>query len=532
MTTPSVKDTEQSSFVVHEGDTDSPAFVSSYYGAMVDTWKMSRELMIGTRAVRDNASARIPKYAAETESDWSVRVSRTEVHPMFKVTVKGLAGLVCRKDVKLRDDVPAEIVSHAENIDGQGTAFPVFCKQLLTDGLQTGIFGVLVDCKPAPVREDGKKLSQEEEAQLGVRPYWVHYTVENILSIRTAVDRAGFLVLRQIVLHECVENPVGDFGYSELHQYRVFRRYLDRPDGEQVTFQLYQLDPNAKGRGKDDIKPVGNEDQVRNVNAIPFAFFYIGERTGPGKALPPLEDLMYTNVAHTQVLSDHRHSLHTASVPILVFIGAKVPKVRDESSGEEAQATIGPTDALEAPKDARIEYVEHSGQALSSSREELKDLEARAATQGLAMLTNETRMAETEEAKKIDKAQQDATLGSAARALEDGIEVCLAFHAQYLKKDTGGSAEVNKDFMNLQMDSGMIAALSSLVAADQLDLETMWDLLINGGILPDDFDKTAVLKKINDLVASRPVLTLPSNGKDNIKDVGSAKGDVGTREAA
>lgn len=524
--------TLESPFVVHDSEPDSPAFVGAHYVNSLPGWQMMRDLMAGTRAVRERASEYIPRSGAETAADWQVRVDRTEIHPMLKITVKGLTGLVMRKDVQLKEDVPPEIVDHAENIDGQGTAFPVFCKRLLEDGLQTGITGVLVDCKPAPPPVDGKKVTQFEERAAGVRPYWVHYTVENILSIRTAVDKTGFLVLTQIVLHECIENPFGDFGYQELHQYRVFRRRLDKPEGEQVTWQLYQLDPTSTSKRKEDIRSVSNEAPVSNVNAIPFAFIYIGEKTGPGRARIPLEDLAFTNIAHTQVRSDHRHSLHVASVPILVFVGASVPKTVNEEDGSETEQKIGPNDAIETPLEGDVKYVEHSGQALAASRNELKDLEAIAATQGLAMLTNETRMAETEEAKKIDKAQQDATLGSAARALEDAIEALLAFHAQYLKKDSGGSALVNKDFLNLAMDATMIGALSSLVAADQLDLETMWDLLIKGGVLPDDFNKKSVLKIINDKIALTPTLSLPSNKDGNIVDAGNAKEDVGPPIAA
>lgn len=524
--------TLESDFVVHEDEPDSPAFVGSNYVNSLTAWKMSRDLMRGTPAIRDGAEDYIPRSEAEDEADWETRVARTEVHPMFKITVKGLTGLVMRKDVQLKEDVPPEIVSHAENIDGQGTAFAVFCKRVLEDGLQTGLCGILVDCKPSPPPVDGKRVTQFEEAAAGVRPYWVHYAVENILSMRVATDHTGFLVLTQIVLHECIESPVGEFGYRDLHQYRVFRRDLKQPAGEQVTWQLYQLDPDATVKDKNAIKSVGNREPVRNVNAIPFAFVYIGEKTAPGRALPPLEDLMYTNIAHTQVRSDRRNALHVASVPILVFQGASLPKTVNEADGTESEQKIGPNDAVETPADGEVYYAETSGNALGASREELKDLEAIAATQGLAMLTNETRMAETEEAKKIDKAQQDATLGSAARALEDAIEVCLAFHAQYMKKDSGGSALVNKDFMNLAMDATMITALSSLVAADQLDLETMWDLLIKGGVLPDDFDQKSVLKKIMDKIASMPQLTLPSNDPGNIKDAGSAEEDVGLPVAA
>jgi hypothetical protein len=74
--------------------------------------------------------------------------------------------------------------------------------------------------------------------------------------------------------------------------------------------------------------------------------------------------------------------------------------------------------------------------------------------------------------------------------LQDAIERALGFHARYLglELEAGGSITINRDYENLTLDAGMIAALSGLVREGQLTLETLWKMLQEGNTLPEDFD--------------------------------------------
>ena len=91
-------------------------------------------------------------------------------------------------------------------------------------------------------------------------------------------------------------------------------------------------------------------------------------------------------------------------------------------------------------------------------------------------------------AKRIDKAEQDSALSTAARSCQDAIEVALAFHAQMLGLDPVGSIVINRDFERLSLDPQAIKQIADMVAAGTVSLETAWAMLRDGGALPDNFD--------------------------------------------
>ena len=54
---------------------------------------------------------------------------------------------------------------------------------------------------------------------------------------------------------------------------------------------------------------------------------------------------------------------------------------------------------------------------------------------------------ETAEAKRIDRSQGDSTMMVVAQQMQDMIDNCLRFHAEYMQESNAGSSLVNRDFM-------------------------------------------------------------------------------------
>jgi hypothetical protein len=264
-----------------------------------------------------------------------------------------------------------------------------------------------------------------------------------------------------------------------------------------VTYQLYEQ------RGEQQELVPGRGGVIRNQTRIPFAPVYSARKTGFLESTPPLLDLGYLNITHYQVMSDHLHALHKASVPILVRIGVV--------GGDDGAAIIvGPNTALDVPTDGDVKYVEHSGSALGQTREQLQDLKADMAIMGLRMLQHETRAAETAEAKRIDKAEQDSALSTAARGLQDGLERAVAFHAAFLGLPEGGSVAVNREFERLRLTGTDIDMYAKRVAENTLSLETLWDIMQRAGHLPEDFDPELE----RDRIEQGTLLQAPADDRD------------------
>jgi hypothetical protein len=481
-------------------DKNKPDYKSRAHTALVPLWKMMRDLWGGTRTMREAGELYLPRGAAETVKDFQDRLKRTEFFNAFRRTNSGLTGMVFRRDPELDEDVGETFAAHWENIDNAGTHGAVFARQLLSIGLRDGGAAILVDYPEV----DGTLTLAEERAR-NLRPYWVKVDADQIISARTTMID-GQSVLSQIVLKEVATEADGDFGEVEVTRFRVFRLVhtsiaimqeaqdagvtlapgemdqLAKLDGYAVTWELweYQGDPQEL--------TVLRRGRVRNQSRIPVAYFAAGEELSWGYAYPPLEDLAHTNIAHYQVKSDHRFSMHKASVPILVMKG------RDRT---ESEVIVGPNTGIDVSPEGDVKYVEHAGTALNATRTECQDLEAQMAAQGLSMLKRETRSAETAEAKRIDKSAEDSMLGSIARSLQDALEEAAGFHAAYIG-DTGGSIQVNMEFEALSFDATFISAVSNLQVANQISLDTLWDILAAGAVLPDTFDKAEEEKRIMD----------------------------------
>lgn len=439
-------------------DANSPSVPCAAYSNARPLWDLCEDVMGGTPRMREVGEMYLPKAPLETEPEYLARKRRTEFFNAYGRTVQGLAGMVFRRNPTLDEEAPEPLKQDWENIDGSGSHGDVFSRTLFEDALAIGLSYVLVDY---PAVEGNPSLADEE--RLNLRPYWCLYHAKQVISWRTETYGAA-TVLTQVVIVEEVVEPSGEFGEERVKRYRVFRR-----KGDVVTWALWT-------EGKDGTTQTKPETVVRNQTAIPLVPLRISRAKDDFRS--PLLDLAYANIAHFQVLSDHRNAIRMASFPILVFKG------RDTSQGKQA---VGPNIGIDVQGDGDVKYVEHSGASIQQTREELRDIERRMGVLGLAMLTDETRRAETAEAKRLDRSQQDSTLAAAARALQDALETAFAFHAAYRKLD-GAEVTVNMEFEDLTFDPAMVSALSNLQVAGQVSLDTLWEMLAGGRILPETFD--------------------------------------------
>lgn len=454
-------------------DPNDPRTRSKASEAMQPDVTVCRDVAEGTRRMREQGTAYLPKAELEAQQDYNARKKRTVLFNGLVRTEEGLTGMVFQDPPVFQDDVSARFLELWENIDNQGTHGDLFVKSAFTDGLEAGHHGILVDFPPV-----NAALTRAEEQALGARPYWVHYQNEDIISWRTA-QRGGATILTQLVLREHTTEPDGDFGETPLERYRVYRL-----EGEIVSVQVYEIR---------DEKPVaGSVATVTNQSEIPFSVFY-ADRTGYLTSRPPLLDLAYLNVAHYQVSSDHMWSLYKASVPLLYATGI--------DPGESLP--VGPNVALKFPDvNSKVGYVEHSGEALGQTRTELKDLETRMGTLGLSMLQPDTRVAETAQAKRMDKAEQNSILATAARSMQDAIENAMGYTANFLGEPAGGSVSIRADFDTLTLEPERLRVLNELVTVGNLSIETLWQIMAQGGELPDDFDPEQERQRIGQLLGA------------------------------
>ena len=460
---------------------DKPDAAGIVHSRQAPAVTICRDVYGGTLSMRAKAAEYLPKFPKETEKGYRGRVSTAVLYNAFKRTVKGLVGMVFRKDLTLGDDVPAAVKAHAENIDLEGRNLSVFAKDLLGDEMVDGHACIFVDMQRAP---EGGFPTLADERRAGLRPYWIPIRKQEILRFET-VNVGGKRVLRMFAYRTVTIERDGQYAQKAVERVRIYELAgagAGEPENP-VAFEVWRRDEK---RGEQDQWQKESFGRLKGIKRIPLSIAY-ADRSGFLESDPPLLDLAHENVLHFQLRSDRHNTLHIAGVPIPVFTGID----------PEKPVAVGADTGIVLPLNGTATYLEPAGNALAASRDELRDIEARMAALGLAMLERDTRQAETAEAKRLDKAEQDSALATAARGLKDALEMALSFHAEWLKDPKGGgSVGINTDFEQLSIDAALAKELREMVAAGLLSLETLLRTFERAEVFGDDFDVEEELDRI------------------------------------
>lgn len=402
------------------------------------------DLHAGTYQMRRRHRRYLPQEPREQDESYDSRLSRSVCPPYCIRLERMLAGMLTRKPVRLNDTADV-IREHLFDVNLLGDDLNVWTFETARKMVRYGHVGVLVD---AP--SDG-----------GGRPYWVSYTPRDILGWRTELVE-GQPALSMLRLAERIIVPDGEYGEKTVEQIRVLR------PGE---FELHQR--SEKG----DFQVV--EEGKTSLDKIPFSVAY-SNRVGYMESRPPLEDIAELNLKTYQVQSDLDNQLHISAVPMLAFYGFP-------SAAEEVSA--GPGEAIAFPAEGRAEYIEPAGTSFDAQFKRLDQLAYQINELGLSAVLGQKLSAETAEAKRIDRSQGDSTMAVIAQNMQDMVDNCLQFHAQYLGTNaTPGSSYVNRDFLGARLDPGDIQSLLSLYTAGTITQETLLQQLADGEVLGDDFD--------------------------------------------
>ena len=407
-------------------------------------WLLIEQLLKGTRGIRQGHRKFLPQFPREADESYDVRLSKAVLSPFYKRLELLLAGMLTRKPVRLTD-VSDQVTEQLFDVDLQGNDLQTWLFNTARIALRYGHVGVLVDAPRAG--ENG-------------RPYWITISPRELLGWRTEVAN-GQQRLTMLRIAETVTVPDGKYGEKDVQRVRV------------LTPGAYEIhEKNEKG----DYKIV--EEGRTSLSEIPFAVAY-ANRTGVMESIPPLDDIAELNLQHYQVSSDLSNILSVSAIPLLAIYGFP-------QSAEEISA--GASEALALPETARSEYIEPSGNSFDAQFKQLEQIENKINGLGLAAVLGAKLVGESAEAKRIDRSQGDSTMMVIAQQMQDLIDNCLRFHAQYLQEPVAGSSQVNRDFMGQRLEPQEIQALLQLYTAGTITQDTLLNELANGDVLSEDFD--------------------------------------------
>ena len=453
------------------GGIDSPFTRTRAVLDMMKGWEIMKAVTEGTEYLRENSEAFLPLEPREDYDAYLARVNRSVFSPFTQRLIRAATGLVLRKPITLTGD-PYWTEMFKMDVDGCKSDLDEYARRILMCSLTYGQIHILVDY-PAP---SGAVSLAEERAQ-DRRPYWIEVDPNNIYGWR--LDReSNYGNLVQVRIAEKAVLPDGQFGEKVFDQIRVIEpgRYRLFRKKEQIE-EMYDVSDNSvtgdfeMGSADKDYKQV--ESGSFSLGEIPLVTIYSG-KTDNLVSKPPLLDIAYLNLAHFQRQADLIHSLHVASQPMLVMEGY------DDQTKDLA---ISVNYAMATQPGNKIYYVEPASSAFDAQSAEIKELQMQMATLGISTLSQQKFVAESADARRLDRVDTNSMLAMVSMELEQKLQKAFNLSAEYVGIEPP-EVKISRDFDIERLIGQDITALTSLFDQNVIDRDEFRDILVQGEVLP------------------------------------------------
>jgi len=453
------------------GGEDSPFTRTRAVLDMMKGWEIMKAVTEGTDYLRQNSEAFLPLEPREDFDAYLARVNRAVFSPFTQRLIRAATGLVLRKPITLTGD-PYWTEMFKMDVDGCKSDLDEYARRLLMCSLTYGQSHILVDY-PAP----SGAVSLAEEREQNRRPYWIEIDPNNIYGWR--LDReSNYGNLIQVRLAEKAVLPSGQFGEKVFDQIRVIEpgRYRVFRKKEQIE-EMYDVSDNSTvgefevATTQKDYKQV--ESGSFSLGEIPLVTIYSG-KTDNLVSKPPLLDIAYLNIAHFQRQADLIHSLHVASQPMLVMEGY------DDQTKDLA---ISVNYAMATQPGNKIYYVEPASSAFDAQSAEIKELQMQMATLGISTLSQQKFVAESADARRLDRVDTNSMLAMVSMELEQKLQKAFNLSAEYVGIEPP-EVKISRDFDIERLIGQDITALTSLFDQQVIDREEFRDILVQGEVLP------------------------------------------------
>lgn len=444
-------------------DPNSPAWRDPALHAFAPQRKRSRDVLGGTDVVR--TPSYLPKLRRETPDNYTIRLGLGEVTNLLKGAVRAAEGLMTMRPPTLQDGVSDRFTRLTQDIDGRGTALAVWLRGVLRRII--GDDGFCLALVSTPLRAGaGATLADAQAFRL--EPYVSLYRADDVMSARF-IREGGRDVLRQLVVRESVTEDDGQFGTKTVTQYRVLTRLLRGRHESQV----YRADE------KGNFVKVGEPTTI-TTDELPVVEFSASPEDGFGRAAPPLIDLADLTLSHFYITNDRRWSMKMGCFPWLVRIGYTEP---------DGSTAAGVTEALDIQVGGDAKWIAPPMEATQPTRDELTDIERRAAALSMSFLSGESANdQQTATAASIDQKGQDASLASIAVSVRDALNRLGALLSEMMAEDVRDTYfDVTTNFRGVRRDPAYMRVILDAWKESGVPLDALLYVLAHGE-LPEDAD--------------------------------------------
>lgn len=390
------------------------------YARMVEDWDLVRDLLGGTRAMREAGTRWLPQEPAEEAIDYNTRLRRSVLFGGLASAIRKVAARPFAREAVVRnvEKLSPTMEGFLRDVDMQGTTLTQFGRTLYDDAAAYGLTHLLVDWHSSDVAANR-------------RPFWTHIPALSLIWWRFDGKR-----LTEVRIQGTVEEDDPKDPWSRVERQTVRRYWVE--DGR-VWTELHII------RGENEAPEVTDPVEMTDSRGGPLPeipIVSIGfNLTAPMEASPPFMGCAWANLEHWQSLSDQRNILRFARIPMLAMTG-----IRDEEDDEESvhgDKRISVRRVLVSGNpDAKFYFVEPAGAAIEAGRLDLQAIEER--MERLGAQPNARRIGtQTATGQSIDEQSTEGQMAAWSRAIESGLTLGLWWAEAWLGNDLPDDVTVN-----------------------------------------------------------------------------------------
>ena len=390
------------------------------YNENLPLWQLVRDCVSGQKAIKEKTTLYLPKPIGRDEEAYKRYLARAHFAMFAARTAEGLYGQVFSKEPDKQGELPQVLENFLENVDNTGTSIDQFASDLVWDSMQAPWGGILVDHSPVP---EGMTQAEKERAKLTSFLRW--YTAESVINWRyDTINEQQTLAL--VVLKEDYET-VGEDKFNPVQKTRY--RVLELVDGVYIQEIWEKVDSTQSG--KDEYMTTAVFVPELDGKHLDFIPFFTCPAKEPEKSM--LLPIAYLNIGHYQLTADHTNLLHFTATP--TGYGVNVRPAINQKTGEPIPMEMGGEvfhyiEGIDG-KEARVGYLEPSGQGGGQLLSAIEAIEKNMEVMGADIIKPQKKGVETADAAKIHKAGENAVLGSFSLNMSEKLTQAIRLGARW-----------------------------------------------------------------------------------------------------
>ena len=502
---------------------------NSIYLNNISRWIKNRDFYDGSDQVKKKADAYLPRLGAHKGENgnyyYETFLKNAVYYNTVNRTVSSFLGLSFRKPPLLTNPELTERYRH--NFGSDGSSLFAFAEGVIKETLLQGKCGILVDF-PAV---DTQSLSKAEYEAQQIQSFCAMYTAESIINWKEEI-RKGKKVLTLVVLKSEIIDPnnLDPFSDKMVDSYTVLK--LDDLN-EYVVETYIQVSDGAINSNSDNyydgcylyksIKPIM---QGKALDYIPF--YVVTPQGVTMQNIPsPLSPIVDLNQAHYLMSALIQHAFILCSSPTAVFSGL--------SNDNNQNILLGGSSAIILPLQGTAQYLEYSGQGVTTMQTYMQELVTRIATLGSKIIDPKEGSNLSAEALTITSSGQNSVLTSIIIGVSEVLTRALRIMVQWdnekeISKKTLDSigCQVNTDFNPSLMSANHINSIAVLNSKLLLSDEETFDILKKGELIANsktfkDHKKEIESSRFYDMVFGDLAMEAQSNNPTKGQVEGAVK---------